>query len=813
MTLFNELSHTYKYIQFATCVSDPKGNCVQTNLKWSEVTGLNESESMGNGWMSNVHPNDLDELLVNIEAFRDSKQKAVFRYRILVNNQVKHIQKLSTPVIVDNEIHHYVCILIDETHQKEQEAKFDRQNKLLHALQEIQIGFLTSNSDSNIFEDLLKRILELTDCSYGFIAKMTDAADQTVWEPYAIQHSSPETTTAEKQDTMGICFNQMDSLFGARFRSGEPVISDMKDADGKPLDLPSFLANFLGVPVKLNERVVGLIGLGNNAEGFSLETVRFLEPLMATISTLFQAHQIKKAKELTDRDNLEKAQYLNVLLSSLDDIIFELNESLEFTNVWTNDNSKLFIPKEEFIGKRFSNFFPPEFIVHVEPVMKKVLETGISSGYEYRGLGEQSDRWYSSIDSCVTLSNGEKRVLKQVRDITEIKNSQEAILKAKDEAEKATKIKSEFISVMSHEIRTPMNAIIGFVNLLLHETPLPHQLPYLNNLQVSASQLLYLLNNILDYSKLEAGKMQLELAPVALAEMAESCVSTFSQTAKEKGISIRSEVDASITQRVVTDAFRLNRVLSNLLSNAIKFTDAGEVLLQIIKLNQTDSEMSVEIKVKDTGIGISEDNLKYVFQEFTQEHSSITRKYGGTGLGLAISNKLVQSFDSTIHVESEKGKGSCFSFKLTLPIAKASQPLTEEKLATDSDLNNIDVLVVEDNQINALIVQKFIANWGGKSQHAMSGQKAIDMLQTKQFNLILMDLQMPEMDGYETTRQIRTFLPDIPIIALTADAMTETKSTVLESGMNDYVTKPFNPQQLKGIIQHYGKPSEAAKSQ
>lgn len=819
MTLFHDLSQAYTYLQFATCISDQNGQCLQTNSKWQEVTGISEYQSKGTGWMDNVHPDDLGTLLQQLEQFRTSKQNGIFQYRIIVDGKIKYIQKLSTPVILNDETTYFVCIVLDVTLQKEQEQKLDKQNKLLHSLQEIQIGFLTSNNDSQIFDDLLSRILSLTECSYGFITGIIYDNNQPVLIPYATSNVAWSEKTQqqfENHHNPELQFESIESLFSAAVQSGEPIISDhitqaQKSAGSQ--DTLQFLQNFLGIPVKQENQVVGLIGLANHKEGFSTETIKFLEPLTATVSTLLQAYQIKKEKEITDQDNLEKAQYLNILLSSLDDIIFELNESLEFTNVWTNDPSKLFVPRETFIGKHYRLFFPPEFCDTIEPVMKKVLATGISSGYEYHGFGERANRWYYGTHSLVTLSNGEKRLLKQVRDITEIKNSQEAMLQAKDEAEKATRIKSEFISVMSHEIRTPMNAIIGFVNLLLDETPLPHQLPYLNNLQMSASQLLYLLNNILDYSKLEAGKMQLELAPVSLTEMADNIVNTFTPTAKEKGVSIRSAIDPKINQRVVTDVFRLNRILSNLLSNAFKFTEVGEVFLCIDFISQTEKDITVNILVKDTGVGISKENLHFIFQEFTQEHSSITRKYGGTGLGLAITNKLVKEFGSAIKVESEKGKGSCFSFSLTLPIAKNAPQVTEVKLPTNSTLDNIDILVVEDNQINALIVQKFIANWGGKSQHAMSGKEAIEMLKTQTFHIVLMDLQMPDMDGYETTQHIRTFLPEVPIIALTADAMLETKTTVLESGMNDYITKPFNPQQLKGILEHYGNADNMSVSQ
>jgi PAS domain S-box-containing protein len=812
MTLFNELTHSYDYIQFATCVSDHNGNCLQTNSKWGEVTGIKEELSLGFGWMKNIHPDDIDRLLEELEKFRLSKQSGVFNYRIIVDGKIKYIQKLSSPVLANNETTHFVCIINDVTLQKEQEHKLKMQHKLLHSLQEIQLDFLTNVNQQEVFENLLQKILDLTDCSYGFIGQVMEENHKQILVLQAISDLSWNAATQllyDERMTKGLRFENIDNLFGVAITSGEPVLSNNVSEDPRSKCLPvghPTLHNFLGIPFKRNNKVVGMIGIANHNEGFSTETIAFLEPIITLVSTLLQALEMKQAKELTDRDNYEKAQYLNILLSSLDDIIFELNDQLEFTNVWTKDPSKLFVPPPDFLGKPYNIFFPPEFIAMTEPVMQQVLETGITSGYEYPGFGDLSDKWYSCTDSLVHLKNGERRILKQVRDITDIKNSQKAILKAKEEAEKVSRMKSEFISVMSHEIRTPMNAIIGFINLLLHETPLPHQLPYLTNLKMSASQLMYLLNNILDYSKLEAGKMQLELAPVSLNDMANSIVTTFAHSAKEKGVNIQQLVDPTITANVVTDAFRLNRVISNLLSNAIKFTDAGgSVSLEIKQLHQTKKDLTILVSIRDTGIGISSENLHYIFEEFTQEHSSITRKYGGTGLGLAICNKLIQEFNSSINVTSDKGKGSCFSFELVLPIATPNDLPEEDKQATLVGLKDVEILVVEDNQINAMIVQKFISNWGGKSQHASSGAQAIEMLANHPFHIVLMDLQMPDMDGYATTQHIRTFLPNIPVIALTADALLETKTNVMSSGMNDYVTKPFNPEELKGIIEHYTK--------
>jgi PAS domain S-box-containing protein len=809
MILFEELKEAYSYVQFATSISTTDGNCLHVNPKWIEITKLSLNSALDMGWQSIMHPDDIPVFNKEFELFTQSSENGIFNYRIFVGGKEKYIQKLSTPVFKDGKIAYYVCIITDLTVQKQQEQLLNQQNKLLNALQEIQIGFLESDDESEIFEELLRKILHVSNCAYGFIAEVLHEDGKQVLQAHAISNLAWNEETQKlynERKTKGLRFENLDTLFGVPVKTGEALISNNVAKDARAKGLPHnhpVLNNFIGIPVKKDREVIGLIALANHANGFSNATIGFMEPITATVSTLIQAHQIKKAKLLSEEENREKAQYLQILLTSLDDLIFELNEKLEFTNVWTNDESKLFIPRAQFLGLNFRDFFPPEFCDYVEPIMKKVLETGEPSSIEYPGMGPLADKWYNSRDSRVIIANGEKRLIKQVRDITEIKNSEKAILKAKDAAEEATRIKSEFISVMSHEIRTPMNAIIGFINLLLDEKPQPHQVNYLTNLQLSATQLLYLLNNILDYSKLEAGKMQIESMPVLLSEVADALSKTFSKTARDKNIQLKTIIDSKLPDQVLTDPFRLNRVLTNLVSNAIKFTDKGSVTIELTQLKRDESETTVYFAITDTGVGISQENLAVIFEEFTQEHSSITRKYGGTGLGLAICNKLLQGFDSKIEVKSEKDKGSTFSFVLTLPVAKSNLIATENKRPTASSLNNVNILVVEDNLINAMIVQKFIKNWGGKSQHAISGKLAIDMAHKNVYDAILMDLQMPEMDGFETTKNLREFLPDTPIIALTADAMTETRSLVLASGMTDYVTKPFNPQELKGIIEHY----------
>lgn len=812
MALIDELTLFYDTIQFATCISDARGHCLHINPRWEEVTGLSEHESLGLGWTRNILPEDIAALENVYTSFFASKKSGVFDYRIIVNGAIKYIQKLSTPVLTGNEISYYICILLDQTIQKQQELQLKQQNELLKVLQQIQINFLQSDNEAEIFESLLQQILTLTGCDYGFIGEvLTDEDDQKMLKAHAIsdlQWNEETHPLHEGRIVNGMRLEDADSLFGKAIFSGEPVISNNIQHDpsrGRIAAVHPRLESFLGIPVKSGDKTIGLIGLANKKESFDQNSISFLEPLIITVSTLLQSHRMRKEKQETESRILENTQYLHVLLASLDDIVLEMNEQFVFTNVWTTDDEKLFVPRDVFIGRHFKDFFDGAFYDTVMPILQKVLSTGEPAMHEYKDIRPGEERWFSGKYNLVKLANGEKRILKQIRDITDIKKSQIEMLKAKEEAEKAARIKSEFLSVMSHEIRTPMNAIIGFIDLLLHEEPKQEQISYLNNLKLSAGQLLYLLNNILDYSKLEAGKMQAEEVDTSLREQVLIIEKTFSQLAAEKNITLATTVDNRIPEYCKTDPFRLNRILTNLVSNAIKFTESGKVTVSIGLVKTEGELMRIKFSVTDTGIGITPELLPYVFDEFTQEHSSTTRKYGGTGLGLTITRKLVEEFGSFINLESEKGRGSIFSFELNLKKGKAEKARTPEEKTTEADLSTLHILIVEDNMINAMIVQKFIQNWKGKSMHALSGPEAIGMVKKYPFDMILMDLQMPDMDGFETTLEIRKILPEIPIIALTADAMAETKTKVLASGMDNYMTKPFNPDDLRELIGLYSK--------
>jgi CheY-like chemotaxis protein/two-component sensor histidine kinase len=366
-------------------------------------------------------------------------------------------------------------------------------------------------------------------------------------------------------------------------------------------------------------------------------------------------------------------------------------------------------------------------------------------------------------------------------------------------AEKSSRFKSEFLSIMSHEIRTPMNAVIGTTNLLLNENPRPEQMEYLNTLKFSGENLLAIINDILDYNKIEAGKLELNNSRFNIHQLIHKIKQSFEPRAAEKELTLELITDDTIPGDLTGDAMRLSQVLNNLIGNAIKFTHTGKVIIRLDRDVQTENTVNIKFAVTDTGIGISPESFNIVFDPFMQDQQVINNDYGGTGLGLAITKRLVELHNSTIAVSSELGKGTTFCFAISFPIAPEAnvpKPVADAINITDNNLQGMNILIVDDNKMNLMIAGKFLKRWNAQVQEALNGQIAVDLVNHNAYDLIIMDLQMPVMDGFEATAVIKQSQPDLPIIALTADAMPETFEKALAAGMVDYLTKPFVPELL-----------------
>lgn len=380
-------------------------------------------------------------------------------------------------------------------------------------------------------------------------------------------------------------------------------------------------------------------------------------------------------------------------------------------------------------------------------------------------------------------------------EITKRKEVEYQLLLAKEGAEQASIAKSEFLSIMSHEIRTPLNAIIGMGHLLLKNNPREDQKANLKALKTSADHLLVLINDILDFNKIESGKLELEESVFSITKLIKDVITGNANNASERENNIILDIEAGLPDYYIGDALRLGQVFNNLISNAVKFTQKGTIKVGA-KLNQpltSNKSAIINFIIQDTGVGISNEKLASIFMPFTQESTSITRKYGGTGLGLAITKRLLGLLDSDISVTSQLDKGSTFHFTLQLKVANSENGLQDADTPIDFDLKGKQILLVEDTIFNILFATQLLESWNAVVEVAENGLLATEKLKESVFDLVLMDLQMPVMDGYTATIKIREFNKQIPIIALTASATTNVREKVLAVGMQDYVTKPFNP--------------------
>jgi PAS domain S-box-containing protein len=392
------------------------------------------------------------------------------------------------------------------------------------------------------------------------------------------------------------------------------------------------------------------------------------------------------------------------------------------------------------------------------------------------------------------------------KDVTQIVQISREYEKAKNEAEAAARAKSEFLSNMSHEIRTPINAIMGMTDLLLEQVNEPEALEYLRSIKYSSDNLLVIINDILDFSKIEAGKVNLEKIDFNLYERLDAVTRIFSIKAKEKGLTFDCSISENVPRFVKGDPYRLNQILLNLIGNAIKFTQKGSIELKVKNASETTHQVKLEFVVQDTGIGIPEDKIGFIFESFNQAYTDITRRFGGTGLGLAITQKLTHLMGGSISVQSKQNIGSTFTVTLSF---EKTNIVEDDRLQSHSeqsrDLRNKRILIVEDNSLNQMVLKHILASWHATFEVAENGTEAIALLADHDFDIVLMDLQMPEMSGYEATQFIRNKNtpvrnPLIPIIAITADAFPETRRRVLETGMNDFVSKPFEKDELYNKI-------------
>lgn len=419
--------------------------------------------------------------------------------------------------------------------------------------------------------------------------------------------------------------------------------------------------------------------------------------------------------------------------------------------------------------------------------------------------------WISVINSVILDNEGKvEKYIEVIIDITAKKKAEIELIAAKEEALQLSRAKDMFISVMTHEIRTPLNAVIGMSHLLLDDNPVEIQKENLGILKFSAENLMTLINNVLDFTKIETGNIELEKTDVNLDELVQRIIHSMRFTANEKEIYLKYSIDKTIPENVIGDSARLCQVLLNLVGNAVKFTDTGGITIDLSVIEQTDKNVKIRFAVTDTGIGIAGDKINTIFESFKQAEADTSRKYGGTGLGLAITKRLIELHDARINVDSVPGQGSTFWFTIKFDKGYIQTNNNNNKVETGLQLN---VLVVDDNQINRLLINKVLGKWGATVDFAENGLEAVNKIESKQnFDVVLMDIHMPIMGGLEATEIIRAkseaYYQQLPIIALTASMLNSEVNEITRVGMNDYILKPFDPKGLYDKLTRYQKVSE-----
>ncbi|MEM9919282.1 MAG: response regulator [Bacteroidota bacterium] len=525
--------------------------------------------------------------------------------------------------------------------------------------------------------------------------------------------------------------------------------------------------------------------------------------------------EISERTKIQEELNTSEEKLRKIIDTSLDGIITIDEEGM--VTEWSKQAVKIFgYTQAEAIGQEMADLIVPHRYQEAHRNgMKHFLKTGegpvLNSRIEITSIDKTKREFPIELSISPIRLDGKYIFSAFIRDITDRKQAEADLIKAKQVAEQARLAEQQFLANMSHEIRTPMNAVIGMTHLMYETQPTESQREYLDSLRFSADSLMGIINNILDLSKIEAGELDFEKRTFDLRSLLLSLQQTFQFKLRDKPVSVVVDLDSRIENQLIGDSVRLIQILTNLLGNASKFTKRGTIGVKVQILAQSLDRYILEFKVHDTGIGIEADNIDRIFQNFKQAEVGITRKFGGTGLGLAIVKQLVELQGGSIQVTSEKHKGSVFTVVLPFQNAHIKQLETsiEDKMQEEKSIafDHLHLLVVEDNPMNQKLIGKILEMWHCPFDIAASGEEAIQYSQKQKYDLILMDIHMPEMDGCETTQHIRSDRQNInmesPIVALTAAALLDEKNRAIEAGMDDFLTKPFAPKQLSEKIQHW----------
>ena len=729
-------------------------------------------------------PEDLDRLMKELSDLTKPGQITFDEY-VLINKQSKRVSVLfhAGPIITRNRVTGYRCVLTDVSKHKDYERELSNEKALLEHL-------IDAAPEAIVLTDFDGRILRINKGFtkiFGYDA--SDVANRMIDDLIVPEELKEEAIKVDEvalaEGTQAIETIRRDK-YGNRINVSLIASSVISDDN-----IVAFLGIYRDITSEVKSRLMQEIQ-------YNISTVALQDSDIFDIYPTI-VHEIGKLWNVNNffiaLYNVEKDTLTFPFFADERDHFQETAAKNTLTG-WVIKNNKAVLLDENDILKiektgAISLVGSPCKIWMGVPLRMDDQVIGAICLQDYKSIdafNKDDLQVFEFIANQIVLTLQRRRML-------------DNLITARKRAEEAAFSKQQFMSTMSHEIRTPLNEVIGISNLLHQSDPREDQMEYINTLRFSANHLLTLVNDILDYNKMEAGKIVFEKTEFDLVSMLDDIKRSYSHRANEKGISFTVAKTEDLPCILIGDPVRLNQIISNLLSNAMKFTSEGEVILKARVKQLQETKVQLEFSVKDTGIGIEQEKLGEIFESYAQATADTTRKYGGTGLGLAICKKLVELQGGNIGVKSEPGKGSVFTFSIeyTLPESETRSPDSGSAEAM-KELAGKKILVAEDNKINFFVANKFLESWGVIVTHVENGSLALDEVNKQDFDLILMDLHMPVMDGIEATRIIRGSdnerISQIPIVALTAAVMSEANDKIENLAINDYVLKPFKPKDL-----------------
>lgn len=709
-------------------------------------------------------------------------------------------ETFKTPIInEEGEVTGIAGITRDITHEKQFNHKLQRNIRQYQLLTEVAYQYSTPQG----FEEATNKVLEL-------VGRHLDVSRVYVFEDHPNGASTTNTfewvnagITPQIEELVEVPYEIIPSWRRILLEDGILLSLNIKEL---PKDLYAILApqgiiSILIYPLYVKGKFHGFIGYDECVKErvWENEEVELLKTITHIISNAIQ-------REKSSKEVLESERKYREFVELLPEMICEADHTgvIHFANKLAI--KKLGLSSEQLKKGEVSVFdlFPASEQDRIRNNLQRVIrgDEMTSVDFEYEALNAAGHLFPSLVYVNTIRKEGEFAGIRGVMvDITERKQTEIKLREAKERAEMASLAKQNFLATMSHEIRTPLNAIIGSVHLMKDEQDPAEQRDHIATLEFASQNLLALINDILDFSKIEAGKIDLEVADFNLPILLRKSVGGFQSRAEQQGLQLRLTGLDELPEVMVGDSGRLAQILNNLISNAIKFTKHGIVEVRSRMVGLKGNTHWLEMQVEDTGIGIPADKLDRIWDSFIQLDDFRSRKYEGSGLGLAITRKLIDLMGGEVTVKSEQGKGTTFTVTIPLRISKqAVKPAIDSGRSKIGSLQGHTILLVEDNIVNQRIASRFLKRWDAQVDIAENGAIALERIAQMDYDLVLMDLQMPVMDGYSCAKTIRK-LPDatkanIPIIALTASALLEVQREVLGAGMNDFITKPFNPQDL-----------------